>query len=257
MSKWEIRPLNTGTIIVDKGAYVTREMGLGKKAEIPATAWYLTDGQHKIMVDLGMCHTALADWHHPGSQQGPGEAVHERLLASGVDPRDIELIIFTHLHWDHCHNLAQFPQARYLVSAREYEFALDPIPPYYKSYEHNKLGKKPPFAGVIFETLEGEVEVMPGIRVFPTPGHSPGHQSVCVDTEAGVHVIAGDAVFSYDNLEPAGEHLPFTIMGRFTDIVASWRSLEDIVRRADVLLPGHDMRTMKVEVYPVKQSHGI
>jgi glyoxylase-like metal-dependent hydrolase (beta-lactamase superfamily II) len=146
----------------------------------------------------------------------------------------------------------QFPHARYLVSAREYQFALDPIPPYYKSYEHNKLGKKAPFAEVIFETLEGEVEVMPGIRVFPTPGHSPGHQSVSVETEAGVHVIAGDAVFSYDNLEPASEHLPFTIMGRFTDIVASWRSLEDIVRRADVILPGHDTRTMEAEVYPVK-----
>ncbi|MCK4790686.1 MAG: hypothetical protein KAV87_43525, partial [Desulfobacteraceae bacterium] len=70
-----------------------------------------------------------------------------------------------------------------------------------------------------------------------------------VDTEGGVHVIAGDAVFSYDNLDPAGEYLPFTLMGRFMDIVAAWRSLEDIVSRADVVLPGHDMRVLDTAVY--------
>lgn len=103
--------------------------------------------------------------------------------------------------------------------------------------------------GRMFEKLDGEAEILPGIRVFPTPGHSPGHQSVCVDTEGGVHVIAGDAVFSYDNLDPAGEHPPFTIMGRFMDIVAAWRSVEDIFSRADVLLPGLDMRTLDTAVY--------
>jgi len=249
MSKYQIIPLKTGTIVVDKGAYITRGIDLGKEVKIPATAWYLTDGQHKIMVDIGMCQTDLADWHHPGSWQEPGEAVHEKLEALGVDSAHIELIIFTHLHWDHCHNLHMFPNARLLVNAREYEFALNPIPPYYKSYEHQKLDKKAPFVGRMFEKLDGEVEILPGIRIFPTPGHSPGHQSVSVDTEGGVHVIAGDAVFSYDNLDPAGEHLPFTLMGRFMDIMAAWRSLEDIVSRADVVLPGHDMRVLDTEVY--------
>jgi glyoxylase-like metal-dependent hydrolase (beta-lactamase superfamily II) len=250
MSEYQIRPLKTGTIIVDKGAYITRGIGLGQEVEIPAAAWYLSDDQRKVMVDTGMCHTALADWHHPGSRQEPGEAVHERLRAIGVDGAEIEMIIFTHLHWDHCHNLDRFPNARFLVNAREYAFAMDPIPPYYKSYEHHRLGKRAPFADIRFETIEGEVEVLPGIRVFPTPGHSPGHQSVSVDTEAGVHVIAGDAVFSHENLAPAGEHLPFTVMGRFMDIVAAWHSLEEIVKRADVVLPGHDMGTTEVAVYP-------
>jgi N-acyl homoserine lactone hydrolase len=251
MSKYRIWPLKTGTIVVDKGAYITRGIDLGKEVDIPGTAWYVTDGKHKIMVDIGMCHTALADWHHHGSRQDPGEAIHERLKAIKVDPSEIEMIIFTHLHWDHCHNLDQFPNARLLVSAREYSFALDPIPPYYKSYEYHKLGKRAPFIDRSFETVEGEMEALPGIQIFPTPGHSPGHQSVAVETEGGVHVIAGDAVFAYDNLEPASKHLPFTIMGRFTDIVAAWHSLEEIARRADVVLPGHDMKTTKVKVYPI------
>ncbi len=250
MGYYRIKPLKTGTIIVDKGAYITRGIGVGQEVEIPAIAWYITDGRRKLMVDTGMSQTALADWHHPGSWQEPGEAIDENLHAISVDPLEIELVILTHLHWDHCHNLDQFRRARFLASAREYAFALDPIPPYYKSYEHPKLGKRPPFAGKSFETIEGEVELLPGLRVFPTPGHSPGHQSVAVDTEGGVHVIAGDAVFSYENLRPASEDLPFTIMGRFTDIVAAWRSMEEIVRRARVVLPGHDMKVFAAEEYP-------
>jgi glyoxylase-like metal-dependent hydrolase (beta-lactamase superfamily II) len=257
MSNYQIRPINTGTIIVDKGAYITRGIDLGLEVEIPALAWYLTDGDHKVMVDLGMCHTELADWHHHGSWQEPGQAVHERLEAMGADPKDIELVIFTHLHWDHFHNLDQFTNARFLCSATEYAWALDPIPPYYKSYEHHKLGKKAPFIGIEMETVDGEKEVLPGIRFFPTPGHSPGHYSVAVETEGGVHVITGDAVFSYDNLKPASETLPFTVMGRFTDVVASWHSLEDIVKRADVVLPGHDSRVLDVEVYPSEKAYKV
>ncbi len=249
---YQIRPLKTGTIMVDKGAYITRGIDLGKDAAIPATAWYVTDGRRHILVDTGMCATPLAEWHHPGSYQETGEAVDERLAEIGVRPEDIELIVFTHLHWDHCHNLERFPAARLVVHAEEYAFAMDPIPPYYKSYEHARLGKQAPFVGRSLETVAGEVELLPGLTLFPTPGHSPGHQSVAVATEGGIHVIAGDAVFAYDNLKPQNDHLPFTIMGRFMDIVASWRSLEQIIARADVVLPSHDHRVLDHAVYPVK-----
>jgi len=111
----------------------------------------------------------LADWHHPGSRQEPGEAIHEQLKHIGINPSDIELVIFTHLHWDHCHNLNKFPNARLVVSAQEHAFALDPIPPYYKSYEHHKLGKRAPFIGAQFEVVDGEAEILPGITVFPSP----------------------------------------------------------------------------------------
>lgn len=253
MSNYRIWPLNTGTITVDKGGYITRGKGLGLEVDIPAVAWYLSDGEHKLLVDTGMCASELADWHHHGSRQEEGQAVHQQLEKLGVEPQEIELIIFTHLHWDHCHNLDRFPRARLMVSASEMEFALEPIPPYYKSYEYRLLGVEAPFIGRKFELMEGESEVLPGITVFPTPGHSPGHQSMAVDTEAGVHVITGDAVFAYANLEPDGEHLKFSIMGRFADIVAAWRSLEEIVRRAqskETVLPGHDALVFEAESYP-------
>jgi hypothetical protein len=54
---------------------------------------------------------------------------------------------------------------------------------------------------------------------------------------------------------PANEYQPFTVMGRFSNIVDSWRSMEEIVRRGKVILPGHDMRTMDHPVYPAGKDN--
>ena len=59
----------------------------------------------------------------------------------------------------------------------------------HKSYEHPALGITRPFEGIEFELLEGDKEIMNGVRVFMTPGHSPGHQAVR-------HAPAGGAVAS-------------------------------------------------------------
>jgi N-acyl homoserine lactone hydrolase len=252
MSNFVITPLNTGTIVVDKGEYVTRGIDAGVKVPIPAIAWYLTDGRHQVVVDTGMCQTSLADWHHPGSHQADGQAIHEQLTAIGVRPDEIELVVVTHLHWDHCHNLDKFINARFVVSRQELAWALDPHPLYFKSYEAPQLGRTAPFRHTTFETVDGEAEILPGLEVFSTIGHTPGHQSVAVATEAGVHVITGDACFAYVNLAPANDTLRFTIMGRVMDLLAAWRSLEVIVERATVVLPAHDEKVFAHARYPAQ-----
>mgnify|MGYP000641763391 CR=1 FL=1 len=68
----------------------------------------------------------------------------------------------------------KFTNAKFYVNKKEYEFAMDPIPLYYKSYEAPQLGITRPFEGIKMELLEGEAEIMPGVRVFETPGHSIG-----------------------------------------------------------------------------------
>ena len=75
-----------------------------------------------------MCPTELADWHHKGSRQEPGEAGPVNSFGPGGGPAEIEWVILTHLHWDHCHNLDQFPKARFLVHSRELDFAPGPHP---------------------------------------------------------------------------------------------------------------------------------
>ncbi len=62
------------------------------------------------------------------------------------------------------------------------------------------------FEGAEYVELDGARELAPGVRVLPTPGHTPGHQSVLVDTEDGLAVVAGDVAYSWAEFdEPANE----------------------------------------------------
>ena len=81
-------------------------------------------------------------------------------------------------------------------------FAMDPIPFYWNSYEAPVLGLTPQFEGRHFNLIHGEEEIVEGIRAYPTPGHSPGHMAVSVQTEKGVYSLIGDAVLLREVLFP-------------------------------------------------------
>lgn len=220
----------------------------GVKVMTPSLCWLITGGEKNVLVDTGMCDTERANkWHHAGSKQEPGEAIHEQLPKFGLKPSDIDMIIFTHLHWDHVQNLQQFPDAELVVHDKEWQFAMGPIASYWHSYEHPIIGAVPPFQGRVFTLVKGEEErqILPGISTIFTPGHSPGSISVVVETAEGPYVIAGDAVMTYDNLRgDPGKLQRFLPIGRYTDIFQVFDSLELIMDRAggvmEHVLPGHD-----------------
>ena len=80
--------------------------------------------------------------------------------------------------------------------------------------------------------------------MFPTPGHSPGHQSVEVDTKDGSYICAGDSLFILANLKSIPQiHYTITPPARFADIVACWKSIElqkNRVANTGLLLPCHE-----------------
>lgn len=242
-----IHAINTGWIGSFQNRLTNCRMD-GVKVMTPSLCWLITGGEKKVLVDTGMCDTERANkWHHAGSRQEPGEAVHQQLGKFGLKVADIDVIIFTHLHWDHVQNLSQFPDAELVCHEKEWQFAMAPIPSYWHSYEHPIIGAVPPFQGREFRLLKGdaEQEILPGISAFFTPGHSPGSMSVAVETADGPYVIAGDAVMTYDNLrgDPA-KRQKFLPIGRYTDIFQVFDSLERILNRAggvmEHVLPGHD-----------------
>jgi len=247
----KIYPMNTGYIELDKGAYISPGRGYGVDVEVPTWAFLVTDGTERILVDTGMSGTERADWHHPGSHQPEGCRIDEQLQKLGVAPEDINTVIFTHLHWDHCANMSLFRNATFYVHENELAFALDPHILYYKSYESKRLGVTPPFDGMAFRTVKGDHSYNESVSMFPTPGHCPGHQSVAVQTSAGVYVIAGDAIFSDENLEPdKSRNLPFTPMGRYVNVFEMFSSMETICHKADHILTGHGKKVASQAVYP-------
>jgi len=87
--------------------------------------------------------------------------------------------------------------------------------------------------------------------MFPTPGHSVGHMSVEVDTTAGAIVLAGDAIFRLRNMEPnEKERWRYWVPARFVSSIDGWKSVEELDRRADVILPCHDEATLEHPEYP-------
>ena len=104
-----------------------------------------------------------------------------------VEPSDIRWVINSHLHFDHCGQNAVFPQAPIYVQRAEYERRAEP------GYTVREWLE---YAGARFELLDGEHQIVPGVRVLTTPGHTPGHQSIEVDTTAGPALFTGDACWT-------------------------------------------------------------
>ncbi|MDI6870824.1 MAG: N-acyl homoserine lactonase family protein [Bacillota bacterium] len=251
MSQLTIRPIVTGYVPTYKKQYHYHHSTHAyrnvddTKLLLPAIVYLIEGGDQLVLVDTGMADTYRADkYHHPGSIQPEGFAIHERLAQIGLKPEDVGLVVFTHLHWDHMYYMDKFTKAKFIAHRKEYEFALDPIPLYYKSYEHPALGIRRPFEGLKVDVVDGEEELMPGVRVFPSPGHSPGHQSVEIDTAEGTYICCGDSIFIYDNLDPIPEiHYNLTPPARFANIVECWKSIEELKARAkarEYILPSHE-----------------
>ena len=102
-------------------------------------------------------------------------------------PRDVVCVINTHLHFDHCGGNRLFRGVPIHVQRLELQGPYDP--PEWVD-----------FPGATYVEHDGEAEVLPGIRLLPTPGHTRGHQSVLVDTPDGLVVIGGDVAYTFDEL---------------------------------------------------------
>ena len=111
-----------------------------------------------------------------------------QLHTAGIDAADITAIANCHLHADHSGQNNRFPGVPIYVQPAEWAIAHGP--------EDYTILDWIDFEGARYEHRAGDHEVAPGIRIFATPGHSPGHQSLVVETPDGPVLLAGQAVYS-------------------------------------------------------------
>jgi N-acyl homoserine lactone hydrolase len=105
----------------------------------------------------------------------------------------VAVVVNTHLHFDHCGGNRWFPRVPVHVQARELEAA-------HTAPDEHTRPEWVDAPGVVYVEHEGEEELLPGIRLVPTPGHTAGHQSVLVE---GVGLIGGDVGYSFRSLGEA------------------------------------------------------
>jgi glyoxylase-like metal-dependent hydrolase (beta-lactamase superfamily II) len=151
----------------------------------------------------------------------PGEEISARLRALGRDPAAIDLIINSHLHFDHVGGNALIPNATLLLQTREWEAGMDPDRAAASGFNPRDfdLGHK-------VTAIDGEHDVFGDGRVvcLPTPGHTPGHQSLKLRLDSGEVVLAADACYFCRTLNE--RRLPL----RVHDRAAMHASLERLAR---------------------------
>ena len=136
----------------------------------------------RVLVDTGLTrtHPAVAD-------------MDPRLVP--FDVPDVDAVVATHLHFDHCGGNHLFPGTPIHVQRRELDDA--------RSLGDYTIREWVDAPGAHYVPADGEVELAPGLRVVPAPGHTRGSQVVVVESDGRRTVVAGDtAVFSGELDEP-------------------------------------------------------
>jgi glyoxylase-like metal-dependent hydrolase (beta-lactamase superfamily II) len=126
------------------------------------------------------------------------------LAAAGYAPGDIDMILFTHAHFDHLWGISDhenasllFPSAEFVASETEVAFWSDPelaskLPP---AQQPRVTQTNLKLASPRLHLIKAGAEVAPGVTTFDTPGHTPGHMSVHISSGSEEMLLTGDVVF--------------------------------------------------------------
>ena len=235
-----IRPLLLSIVHVNQGM-LTYFLYHDRTVPNSETAWYINANGTHILVDTGITvddHKKYADvpMEHVMSFE-------EALGTVGLEPADIDILIITHLHYDHCAYASRCVKAKVVIQEAEIMFAYSHHPVFHRLYDRRL------FDDLNLEPINGEQEIVSGLRVIPVVGHTPGCQAVCVDTAKGRVVLTGMCTINA-NFYPSGkvgEIWPVLIPTFHMDAKQSYYDMLKLKALADILVPAHEVRfaTMK------------
>jgi N-acyl homoserine lactone hydrolase len=158
---------------------------LAEGERMPVYVHLIEHPDARVLVDTGLTelHPAAADLDprlRPSSTQE-------------LDPASIDIVVNTHLHFDHCGGNHLFAGRPVYVQRQELEDA--------RTEDHYTVREWVDAPGVRYVPVDGELELLPGIRLVPAPGHTRGSQIVVVETGGRPAVICGDAAVWFGELD--------------------------------------------------------
>jgi glyoxylase-like metal-dependent hydrolase (beta-lactamase superfamily II) len=237
MQEYTIHPLVVGINETDQGV-MTYLRDYGKRIFLPIYVFYIKGGNKPILVDTGLEQFVVPDGVE--DQYGFQVLEFEQALATlDLKPENIDIIIHTHLHNDHCENDYKCTNAEVYVQKSESDFLQNPHP-----VEHRYYPDILDDVNVI--EVEGNTTILEGIDVIWTPGHTVGGQSVSINTSEGKAIITGFCC-NDKNFPATG---PAIAPGVHINVTEAYDSAQQIKSMADILLPLHDLSIGKRKQIP-------
>lgn len=204
--------------------------------------WIFRSAEQTIVIDTGFSPEAAI-----ARKRQPVVAPADALARLGIDPKEVKLLVLTHAHYDHAGNLGLYPNAKIVMSRKEFEFW------------GTDMGKRPQYGHHIdpldierIQALhrEGRITLLdtpqntliPGLELYELGGHTPGQMAVVVEMPEGPVILASDAIHYYDELE---QDRPFAVLDSLADMYRGYERIREWLQRPGaVVIPGHDPDVM-------------
>jgi glyoxylase-like metal-dependent hydrolase (beta-lactamase superfamily II) len=205
LGDFEVTALLDGTLVMPVGDYlndVTPEQVkrafareyLSYPLELSVNAFLINTGSKLVLIDTGF----------GASPEGTGQLL-GNLKAAGYAADQIDEIYITHMHADHAGGLSkdgvrQFPNATVRAGRKEGDYWLDPKrmaaagPDAKESFERAMAMLDPYVKAGKYRPIDGDVELVSGIRAVATPGHTPGHTCYLVESRGNRLLLIGDMI---------------------------------------------------------------
>jgi len=224
--------LQCGGETIDRATLDPFDAKVGTKIQVPYFFYVIDHPDGHVLFDTGAHRDFIDDpgrlgpaaeyWEVTMSQDDHLEA---RLATLGLHPEQIRHAAVSHLHYDHSGGVGELPNAAIYIQEDELRFAHYP-PVYqrdiYLKWTYDDVAN--------WKALRGNYDVFNDgtVLLFPTPGHTPGHQSMLVRTDSHALILAGDAI--YDLAKARQRALP-GVVWRADEMVQSWEQIEEYERR--------------------------
>jgi glyoxylase-like metal-dependent hydrolase (beta-lactamase superfamily II) len=233
MTVKSVRILQDGFFTINKGLLIyAKTQYYGQQYRAALKPLLIESRDHWILVDTGM--GKINEKYAKFYLQERTPSLEGGLESAGLSPKDISVVINTHLHFDHCGNNKLFPEAEFLVQEGELEYARNP-------HRFQKGGYlKELFDSVEYTEVRGEKKVCDGVRVIPTPGHTPGHQSVVVELGETKYVYCGDVAPVRENIEERN------IVGILHNPVQALESIDLLIGLGGTYIYSHDNEQLSI-----------
>ncbi len=204
------------------------------RIEMAARTLLITDGKRRILVDTGVGQGWDGKFSDIYGIDHSKYTLVNSLAAAGLSPSDITDVVLTHLHFDHVGGASlkdeagnvspTFPNATYYIQKKHYEWAINPSEKDSASFRNEKY--VPLYDQGRLKLLNGETELLPGISIKLTDGHTIAHQTLLVTDGSKSLYHPGDTI-------PTSSHIPLPyIMGYDNNPLITLEEKKSILKRA-------------------------